>query len=445
MESQIDSLKDNNKLLHTPEDDLEWVLQEGTMAPGFLNLEKKISQTPGIESVIVGDSKFTSTEDILMAITSFYQELYANHDTHDAQSIHTFLENLDLPQVLQDTTALGGLITEKEIETAIGQLCLGKSPGCDGLTAEFYKSFDQKLLSILCQVFNDVWEKKNLTLTQKIAIIIVLFKKGDTKRLNNYRPISLTNADYKILAYILMNCLSPHLSDVISVNQTAYMHGHFIGTNIRSVQDTMAHFAKHSLVSLILFLDFKAFDSVPHQFLFILLEKIGLPLDFISWVKIMYTDVSSSVCHNNWLSPSIMLEHGVCQGCPLSCHLFNLSSQVLIFHLWNKGLFKWWFKNGDPCSLYADDTAIFVQNPQQLSLIIDGILLVGTYSGLELNLSKTIAYQVGVKPHMVLGVEVASKPVKYLGAFLDITDVSKINFKEPLTGVRNNIHKWNKR
>ncbi len=62
-----------------------------------------------------------------------------------------------------------------------------------------------------------------------------------------------------------------------------------------------------------------------------------------------------------------------------------------------------------------------------------------------MNLSKTIAYQVGVKPHMVLGVEVASKPVKYLGAFLDITDVSEMNFKKPLTRVRNNTHKWNKR
>ncbi len=129
----------------------------------------------------------------------------------------------------------------------------------------------------------------------------------------------------------------------------------------------------------------------------------------------------------------------------MSYHLFNLCHQVLIFYLWNKGFFKWWFKNGDPCSLYADDTTIFVQDSQQLSLIIDGILLVGTYSGLELNLSKTIAYQVGVKPHMVSGVEVASKPVKYLGAFLDIIDVSEMNFNKPLTGVRNNIHKWNKR
>ena len=85
-----------------------------------LNLEKKMRHTPGIESVIVGDSALTSTEDILMAITSFYQELYANHNTHDTQNIHTFLENLDLPWVLQDTTTLGGLITEKEIETAIG-------------------------------------------------------------------------------------------------------------------------------------------------------------------------------------------------------------------------------------------------------------------------------------------------------------------------------------
>ncbi len=81
----------------------------------------------------------------------------------------------------------------------------------------------------------------------------------------NYRPISLTNADYKILAYILTAQLTSHLTDVIAVNQTAYMKGHFIGMNICSVQDTLDHIVKKSWTSLVLFLDFKkAFDSVSH-------------------------------------------------------------------------------------------------------------------------------------------------------------------------------------
>ncbi len=108
-----------------------------------------------------------------------------------------------------------------------------------------------------------------LTPIQKVVIIILLFKKGDHHLLSNFRLISLTNGDYKILAYILSNHLNDHLLDVIAVNQTMYMLGRFIGINIQSVQDTMDYFAKCSLPSLILFLDFrKAFDSISHSFYF---------------------------------------------------------------------------------------------------------------------------------------------------------------------------------
>ncbi len=153
---------------------------------------------------------------------------------------------------------------------------------------------------ILTKVFDHVWHNKYLSPSQKVAIIILLYKKGDAKLLTNYRPISLTNADYKILVYVLMVQLTSHLTDVIAVNQTAYMKGCFIGMNICSVQDTMDHIAKKSWTSLVLFLDFrKAFDSVSHLFLFILLEHIGFPDEFLHWVRIMYTDISSMVQYKN--------------------------------------------------------------------------------------------------------------------------------------------------
>ncbi len=108
------------------------------------------------------------------------------------------------------------------------------------------------------------------------------------------------NADYKILAYILSNHLSIHLTNVIAVNQTAYMPGRFIGTNICTVQDAIDHFALHCLPSAVLFLDFrKAFDSVSHQFLFSLLYRISLPSDYFTWIKIMYNDIYSSVRFKN--------------------------------------------------------------------------------------------------------------------------------------------------
>ncbi len=155
----------------------------------------------------------------------------------------------------------------------------------------------------------------------------------------NYRPISLTNCYYKILAYILVAQMEESLLLVIHPNQTAYMKNRFIGTNIHSVQDIITHSTEDNTV--VLFLDFrKVFDMVNHLFLMTLLIHMGLPLEFVTWISIIYTGAISSVKHKNWLTKTFPLLRGVQQGCPLSCHLFNLVAQVLIYSLQDCGYFE---------------------------------------------------------------------------------------------------------
>ena len=154
-------------------------------------------------------------------------------------------------------------ITSKKVEMAIKKLHPGKAPGLDGLTADFYNHFQEVICDIL---FNAIFEDKTLSWSQWVTIIILLFKKGDSCLVGNYCPISLTNTDYKILAYVLTACLSDHLSDVIHANQTVYMPKQFIGTNIQSVQDFVDYCVHEKKEHLVLFLDFKkAFDSISHK------------------------------------------------------------------------------------------------------------------------------------------------------------------------------------
>ncbi len=139
----------------------------------------------------------------------------------------------------------------------------------DGLTVDFYTYFADTLSDILAAVFNKIFAEKQLTFSQRMAIIILLFKKGNHQLVENYRPISLTNTDYKILAYILTMRLETHLVDIIHTNQTAYMPKRFIGINIHSVQDFIDYTTEKDLHHAVLFLDFKkAFDSISHPFLF---------------------------------------------------------------------------------------------------------------------------------------------------------------------------------
>ncbi len=83
------------------------------------------------------------------------------------------------------------------------------------------------------------------------------------------------------------------------------------------------------------------------------------PPVYVTWLFVLYNQAISVVHHKNWLSNTLTLLQGVRQGCPLSCHLFNFIGQVLIYSLYDYGYFKWWMFCGDPCSLYADDIALF--------------------------------------------------------------------------------------
>ena len=91
-------------------------------------------------------------------------------------------------------------ISEEEIKIAILDLNKNKSPGDDGITAEFYKKFHLELTPILAEVYNNIFIEEKLTKSMKRGIVTLVFKnKGSPNNLKFWRQISLLNIDYKIL------------------------------------------------------------------------------------------------------------------------------------------------------------------------------------------------------------------------------------------------------
>ncbi len=87
----------------------------------------------------------------------------------------------------------------------------------------------------------------------------------------------------------------------------------------------------------------------------------------------------------------------------------------------------------DPGSLYADDIALFLPDLDCLSHVITHINWVGKFTGLQLNLAKTIAFDASAEGKLtVAGVTIRNTLVKYLGAYLGLGDLSKLNFEGPL-------------
>ena len=72
----------------------------------------------------------------------------------------------------------------------------------------------------------------------------LIFKKGNRLNIKNYRPISLANVDYKMLAFLLANRLQSVLDKLISHDQTGYIKGRFINSNKRKTLDVIDYLEK---------------------------------------------------------------------------------------------------------------------------------------------------------------------------------------------------------
>ena len=96
----------------------------------------------------------------------------------------------------------------------------------NGLSAEFYKCFWSEISTDIICSFNYAFKTGMLSINQRRGIISLIPKKNkDKSLLENLRPISLLNIDYKILTKSIAKRLENILSKIINPNQTGYIKG----------------------------------------------------------------------------------------------------------------------------------------------------------------------------------------------------------------------------
>ena len=105
------------------------------------------------------------------------------------------------------------------------------------LSSTVYKKLGPVAGNLLVGVFNESYESGKLPISERTAVMSLIFKNGREGDIGNYRPISLTNTDYRILAFVLSDRLQSVISSVVNTDQTAYIKGRYMGQNIRLVLD----------------------------------------------------------------------------------------------------------------------------------------------------------------------------------------------------------------
>lgn len=118
-----------------------------------------------------------------------------------------------------EQTLCEGLSTEIEALNALKEFSANKTHGTDRVTVEYLRYFWLELKTSIVDSFNYAFHKVSLSISHRCEIISLIPKKNKDKTiLENLRPISLLNVNYKILTKVLAKCLEKVLPKLINAD-----------------------------------------------------------------------------------------------------------------------------------------------------------------------------------------------------------------------------------
>ncbi len=327
-----------------------------------------------------------------------------------------------------------------------------KSPGLDGITTEFYQTFWPLIGKLVVDSFNESYHIGKLTDSQRKCVISLIYKKGDKEDISNYRPISLTNNDYRLLAFTLAERLQKVMNTLVSSDQSAYIKKRYMGTNIRLVSDIIDYYDTFDKSGILMTVDFKkAFDSVEWNFLFKSLQFFNFGPSFIKWIETIYYKPEACIKNNGYLSNYFDISRGVRQGCPVSALLFVLCVEILGIKMRNTDLlngFDFGYNKAIKIAQYADDSVLFLNNRNEMCSALNLLRKFGYVSGLALNTEKCEGFWLGADKKLQIHCSMFGikwPPMfRYLGIFMSHNkdQSNSKNFDEKINRINEILKKW---
>ncbi len=120
----------------------KWIEDGEKSTSYFCRLEKRRQEKLSVKALLIHGQVITDQASITKEVVNFYSNLYSS--TFSLDDTKSFFDHIKdfIPHIDDDFVALCDAdITSDELDKAVGSLSLDKSPGCDGLTANFYKHF----------------------------------------------------------------------------------------------------------------------------------------------------------------------------------------------------------------------------------------------------------------------------------------------------------------
>ena len=366
----------------------------------ILSAERKHIASKNIKAIRTTQGNITSDkQEITDTFHDFYTKLYTDYEWAYDEDITG--KYIGYTKPISDTAKqnINMEITVTDLKTALREMEVDKSPGPNGLTVRFFRTFFNLLAPILFIFIKSIFAEESIPSKTQLAYMTLLLKDDkEPEEPRNYRPISLLNVEFKLITKALVNKIKPHMSSMVHENQACSIAGRSILNHNHYIRDLISYAHDRGDASFILSLDqAKAFDRVSHPWLYRVLRGNNLPDDFVKWVQILYTGAHSNILVNGVLSESLELGRGVRQGDGLSPMLYVLTLEPLLNFIRSNAQITGMHTPHEELKVlaYADDTNFFPRDKPSFDLIIDSFQEFGEASGSSVNIAKSKAMVIG--------------------------------------------------
>ncbi|KAI8441503.1 hypothetical protein MSG28_015092 [Choristoneura fumiferana] len=247
--------------------------------------------------------RITNKADLLVRWAEHFNYVL-NPDAAGANLLYVnSLEQLPVCQSLDDPPSF------EEFVKAVKRLKNSRAPGMDQLPAEVYKYGGKDILQGLYELVLRVWASEEIPQGWRDAVISL----------------------GKVLAHIVNVRLSELAEKCLPESQCGFRPSRGTIDAISVVRQLQEKSLEHQRPLYMCFVDLeKAFDRVPREALWIVLQKSGYPKKFINLIRQFHVGMKAQVKHENELSEEIQVTSGVKQGCVMAPTLFAIYFAVVM-------------------------------------------------------------------------------------------------------------------
>ena len=172
--------------------------------------------------------------------STYFESMFA---TSNLDSFDEILHGLTPTVTAEMNNSLDRPITTEEVQRALHQMAPLITPGPNGMSHIFYKSFWHIVGKDVIEVFLNALNLGVVSDSLNSTFIALIPKIKDPKKVSDFRPISLCNVVYKLIAKVLVNRLKLILPYVVSNSQSAFLFRRLITDNVLVAFETL-HYLK---------------------------------------------------------------------------------------------------------------------------------------------------------------------------------------------------------